>query len=84
MSENDLPHILSINEINDRLLSLNYWKLKENKYLSRFFIAKNFQEGLNFLNKVGEIAEREGHHPDLHLTSYRQIEVRKKENDLFL
>lgn len=27
---------------------------------------------LRFFNKVGEVAEAEGHHPDLHLSNYRQ------------
>ena len=43
--------------------------------ISRKFTAKNFQSALNFLNDVGQIAEREGHHPDLHLTSYRDVEI---------
>mmetsp|Transcript_15117 Transcript_15117/g.19163 ORF Transcript_15117/g.19163 Transcript_15117/m.19163 type:complete len:148 (-) Transcript_15117:503-946(-) len=43
--------------------------------ITRKFTAKNFQAALNFLNEVGQIAEREGHHPDLHLTSYRDVEV---------
>jgi 4a-hydroxytetrahydrobiopterin dehydratase len=28
---------------------------------------------LRFFNKVGEVAEAEGHHPDLHLTNYRWV-----------
>lgn len=29
-----------------------------------------------FLNGVAEIAEEQGHHPDLHLTQYRNVEIR--------
>jgi 4a-hydroxytetrahydrobiopterin dehydratase len=43
--------------------------------ISRSFTAKNFQSALDFLNQVGKIAERESHHPDLHLTSYREVEI---------
>jgi len=43
--------------------------------LSRSFTARNFQCALNFLNAVGVLAERENHHPDLHLTGYRNVEI---------
>lgn len=42
------------------------WKLAENgKNLEKDFTFKNFAEALAFTNKVGAIAEEEGHHPDL-------------------
>jgi hypothetical protein len=31
---------------------------------------------MKFLNAVATLAEANGHHPDLHLTSYRDVEVR--------
>ena len=34
-------------------------------YLTKSFKFKNFVESQNFINKVGEIAERENHHPDI-------------------
>ena len=30
---------------------------------------------MDAINDVGKIAEREGHHPDFHLTSYRNVEI---------
>ena len=30
---------------------------------------------VKFFNQVAEIAEEEGHHPDLHLTDYRDVQV---------
>ena len=30
---------------------------------------------MDALKDIGEIAERENHHPDLHLTSYREVEI---------
>ena len=35
--------------------------------IKKKFEFKNFKEALAFVNKVGEIAEAEGHHPDIHL-----------------
>ncbi len=56
--------------------SIPLWSLSTvGDKISRKFTAKNFQSALDFLNSVGAIAEREGHHPDLHLTSYRDVEV---------
>jgi 4a-hydroxytetrahydrobiopterin dehydratase len=58
--------------------SLPLWTLEENSqtlFLSRKFVAKNFASALDSINQMGAIAEREGHHPDLHLTSYRGVEV---------
>jgi len=35
--------------------------------------VKDFVSGLAFFEKVGKLAEEEGHHPDLHLTGYRNV-----------
>jgi len=42
--------------------------------LRRIFKFKNFVEALNFTNKVGEIAETEGHHPML-ITEWGRVTV---------
>jgi 4a-hydroxytetrahydrobiopterin dehydratase len=52
------------------------WELSaDSKVISKEYKFKNFKEALEFINKVGEIAESEGHHPDMHLTNYRQIKI---------
>ena len=43
--------------------------------LRRRFTAKNFQAALDFIALAGATAEKRGHHPDFHLTSYRNVEV---------
>jgi len=43
-----------------------HWKLNGNK-IEREFVFKNFVEALKFVNKVGDLAESEGHHPDIHI-----------------
>lgn len=35
------------------------------QHLHREFLFKNFKEAMVFVNKVAEIAEQEGHHPDI-------------------
>lgn len=41
--------------------------------IQKKFAFKNFKEALAFVNKVGELAEAEGHHPDIHLVSYKNV-----------
>lgn len=39
------------------------------------FTAKNFKAAISYFNQITTVAERENHHPNLHLTSYREVEV---------
>lgn len=42
------------------------WTLKDDAHrIERTFRFKNFQESMNFVTKVGELAEAEQHHPDI-------------------
>lgn len=42
------------------------WKLSEDaKKISKNFEFKDFKESMAFVNKVADIAEAEGHHPDI-------------------
>lgn len=43
------------------------WKLRNGK-LYKEFKFKDFKDALKFVNKVGRIAEKEGHHPDIYFT----------------
>lgn len=45
----------------------------DNKSISREFKFKDFKEALAFINKVGEVAESEGHHPDIHLVGWNKV-----------
>ena len=52
------------------------WTLaNDSKSISRKVGCKNFVEALAWANQIGELAEDEGHHPDLHLTGYRNLRV---------
>jgi 4a-hydroxytetrahydrobiopterin dehydratase len=44
------------------------WEVKNEHHLERVISFPDFASALNFVNKVGEIAESEGHHPDIYLT----------------
>ena len=56
-------------EIHKYLKKVDGWDVKEdelnNFYLIKEFKFENFLESQNFINKVGEVSEKEGHHPDI-------------------
>lgn len=43
------------------------WRLNAEQQLEREFKFANFRDALVFTNKVGDLAEQEGHHPDVYL-----------------
>ncbi len=45
------------------------WQLEHNDhdYLQKTYRFKNFREALDFVNRVGDLAEKIGHHPDIYL-----------------
>ena len=43
------------------------WKINGKGHLQRHYIFKDFAGALAFANKVGAVAEAEGHHPDLYV-----------------
>ena len=58
-----------ISEIHKYLKKVDGWdgKKKENDvyFLEKKFTFKNFSESQKFVNQVGDIAENQGHHPDI-------------------
>jgi len=42
------------------------WSLEDNT-LSRRFKFRDFREAMAFVNRVADLAEEEGHHPDIHI-----------------
>jgi 4a-hydroxytetrahydrobiopterin dehydratase len=44
------------------------WKVTGGRQLEKEYSFSDFREALAFTNRVGEIAEQEGHHPDIYLT----------------
>ena len=62
-----LPFDLS--EIHKYQKKVDGWDVKEKKdniyFLEKNFVFKNFVNSQNFINKIGEISEKENHHPDI-------------------
>lgn len=43
------------------------WRVVKEHHLEKEYKFKDFREALDFTNKVGELAETQGHHPDIYL-----------------
>jgi 4a-hydroxytetrahydrobiopterin dehydratase len=41
------------------------WEIVEDHHLKKEFRFRDFREALDFVNRVGELAEEQGHHPDV-------------------
>ena len=58
-----------ISEIHKYQKKVDGWDVKEKKdniyFLEKNFVFKNFVNSQNFINKIGEISEKENHHPDI-------------------
>ena len=44
------------------------WKVIDDHHLEKEYRFANFREALDFTNQVGELAEEQGHHPDIELS----------------
>ena len=64
----------TLDESQRQLAKLNGWRLiQDGKRIRKDWTVKNFMAGMNFFNRVAELAEADSHHPDLHLEGYRKI-----------
>ena len=52
------------------------WRIgPDGRAIRREWVARNFAEAAEFFREVAMLAEAEGHHPDFHLTGYRQVAI---------
>jgi len=64
----------TIAEAKQQLEKLSGWKLThDGQRIRKDWKAKDFAVAMHFLNRVAQIAEDDGHHPDLHLEGYRNV-----------
>ncbi len=58
---------LAPNKVDEFLAQLDGWTIERDHHLTKTFTFPDFAKALETVNRIGEIAERQGHHPDLHL-----------------
>lgn len=55
---------------------LTGWEIvRDHQRIRKNWTVKNFMAGMRFFNAVAELAEEEGHHPDLHIEGYRNASI---------
>jgi 4a-hydroxytetrahydrobiopterin dehydratase len=67
---------LETRRIHELLQQVPGWQLTpDGQRLTRSWRVRDFLTGLDFFRRIGEVAEAEDHHPDLHLVGYRNVTV---------
>ena len=67
---------LSADEVERLRAGVPQWQVTAGgKSLRREWRVKDFPTALDFFRRVGDVAEAEDHHPDLHLTGYRNVAI---------
>lgn len=67
---------LSLKKVVENLQSLTSWELEKSPHVSiwRKIKFKNFRQNMAFVGRVAELAEREGHHPDIEI-HYNELKL---------
>ena len=67
---------LSAEQVRVYLKAVPEWELTDDgRRIFREWHVKDFLAALDFFNRIGRVAEAEDHHPDLHLTGYRNVVI---------
>ena len=67
---------LTLSEAETLRQQTSQWKIVANgERIRREWVVKHFRAAMDFFRKVEEVAEAEGHHPDLHLVGYRNVAI---------
>jgi len=63
-------------EIAPLLEQLSGWRVIDEHHLQKAYQFTNFADALHFVNRVGAVAESEGHHPDIYFGwGYARLEI---------
>jgi 4a-hydroxytetrahydrobiopterin dehydratase len=72
----DAPSLLTANKARESLKDIDGWQLTDNhKMIYREFISHGFMDAIDMIERIAHVAEDEKHHPDIHLTQYRNLRV---------
>ncbi len=67
---------LAGSELQNLLSLISGWELDSSELvISKEFKLENFREALDFIDKIGALAESEGHHPDLLLHDWNKVKI---------
>ena len=66
--------VLNETDRKEKLDKLNGWQFQNNS-IEKEYTLKDFKSALNFVNKLGEEAEKMDHHPDINIHSYNKVKI---------
>ncbi len=67
---------LSVAQVEKLLPRVPGWTVNDSgTQIFKVWECKNFRDAMALVNKVADLAEREGHHPDIQLFSYRRVRL---------
>ena len=64
---------LTEEQANKLLKQIPSWEIR-NGHVFRQFDFKNFKESIAFVNKVADVAEHEGHHPNIAI-NFKKVDI---------
>ena len=67
--------LLSETEVQQRLASLDGWRLVDGSAIEREFELADFAAGLALIERVGALAEAANHHPDILLHGWNKVRL---------
>jgi len=59
---------LAAEQIAELVAEIDGWTVEQAHHLTKTYVFDDFASALAFVNRIGEVAEREGHHPDVALS----------------
>ncbi len=67
---------LSLKEATEHLAQVPGWEFDDDKKaIFKTFKMKDFLAAVGLIQALAQIAEKEDHHPDIHLTAYRDLKI---------
>jgi 4a-hydroxytetrahydrobiopterin dehydratase len=67
---------LDAGQTKELLKQVPQWRLtSDGQRIRREWKVKDFVTALDFFRRIGQVAEEQDHHPDLHLTGYRNVAI---------
>lgn len=73
---------LGLDRVSELLSQVQGWAAEGNHHIGKDYRFKDFAEALEFVNRVGRVAEDQGHHPDICFTWGKvRIEIRTHKID---
>ncbi|GJQ09919.1 hypothetical protein GpartN1_g1710.t1 [Galdieria partita] len=63
-------------QVQQLLHKVKGWKVSpDNKQISKDLELSDFMSAIRYFQRIADVAEAEGHHPDLHLTGYNKVRI---------